>query len=134
MASNPLTKVARQHKVCGYPPQRHVSGMHYSYSSLFPGDILPFSRNIAYLALSLLTTTAFILANNDATVKTELNHQQLPNIFTLFVGYSGTGKSALVDHTVITPVMAITKPSETLLISGATSSALVKQIADNGKS
>ena len=89
--------------------------------------------SIAYLAPSLLTTTAFILANNDATVKTGPNHQQLPNIFTLFVGYPGTGKSASVDHAATTPVMAITTPIETLLIGRATSSALVKQIADNGK-
>ncbi len=38
---------------------------------------------------------------------------------------------AIVGETM--PVMAITKPSENLLIGRATSSALVKQIADNGE-
>ena len=136
MASNPLTKVARQHETTW----TRVSAMHYWYSSLFPQDILMFIQNtatsvgssVAYFARTLLTTTAFILTKNNATVKTGPNHQQLPNIFALFVGYPGTGKSASVDHTATMPILSITKPDETLLIGRATSSALVKQITNNG--
>ena len=131
MASNPLTKVARQHERTWTSLQRRVSGMHYSYSSLFPQNVLTFW--IGYLAPTLLTTTAFILAKNEVTVQTAPNQQQLPNIFSLFVGYPGTGKSASVDHAATTPVLSITKPDETLLVGRATSSALIKQIADNGK-
>ena len=141
MATNPLTKVARQHESTWTSLQRHVSGIHYSYSSLFPEDVLTFFQNkaisvgssIGYFAPALLTTTAFILANNDVKVKTGTNHEQLPNIFALFVGYPGTGKSASVDHAATTPMLSITKPDQSLLIGRATSSALVKQIAENGK-
>lgn len=99
MATNPLTKVARQHQSTWTSLQRRVSGMHYSYASLFPEDVLTFFKNkaisvgssIGYFAPTLLTTTSFILASNVITVQTGPNHQQLPNIFVLFVGYPGTG-------------------------------------------
>jgi hypothetical protein len=115
--------------------------MHYSYSSLFPEDVLTFFTNkaisvgssLGYLTPALLTTTAFVLANNDVKVQTGNNHEQLPNIFTIFIGYPGTGKSASVDHAATTPILSISKPDQSLLIGRATSSALVKQIAENGK-
>ena len=123
MASNPLTKVARQHESMWTSLQRRVSGMHYSYSSLFPENVFTFFENkaisvgssIRYLAPTLLTTTAFILAKNGATIQTSPNQQQLPNI-SLFVGYPGTGKSASGDHAATTPILSITKPDETLLV------------------
>ena len=104
MASNPLTKVARQHESTWTSLQRRVSGMHYSYSSLFPENVFTFFQNKAisvgsstgYLVPTLLTMTGFILAKNEATVQPGPNQQQLPNIFSLFVGHPGTGKSALV--------------------------------------
>ena len=141
MATNPLTKVARQHESTWTSLQRRVSGIHYSYSSLFPEDVLTFFQNkaisvgssIGYFAPALLTTTAFILANNDVKVKTGTNHEQLPNIFALFVGYPGTGKSASVDHAATTPMLSIAKPDQSLLIGRATSSALVKQILKTAK-
>lgn len=71
-------------------------------------------------------------ANNDATVKT-FNYQQIPNIFTLFVGYPGTGKSALVGQGATSPVLTIGGQNDNLLIGRATSSALVKQISENSK-
>ena len=141
MASNPLTKVARQHESTWTSLQRCVSGMHYSYSSLFPENVFTFFQNkaisvassVGYLAPTLLTTTAFTLVKNGATVQTGPNQQQLPNMFSLFVGYPGTGKPASVDHAATTLVLSITKADETLLVGRVTSSALIKHIADNGK-
>ena len=79
MASNPLTKVARQHKSIWTSPSKTCVGHAQQPFKPFPEDVLPFFENkaisvgssIAHLALSLLTTTAFILVNNDATVKTD---------------------------------------------------------------
>ena len=140
MASNPFTKVARQHEKTWTSLQRRISGMSYDYADLFQDNVLQFLKNkalslgssIAYFAPTLLTTTAFILAKNGATVTT-FNYEQLPNLFTLFVGYPGTGKSASVDHGATTPVLAIANPDDNVLIGRATSSALVKQIAECGK-
>lgn len=47
-----------------------------------------------YFTPSLLTSMAFVLASNQATVKT-LTHNQPLNIFTIFVGYPGTGNYTL---------------------------------------
>ena len=44
-----------------------------------------------YFIPTLLTTTAFILACNDARVDTS-THKQPLNLFTIFVGYPGTGE------------------------------------------
>ena len=46
MASNPLTKVPRQHESTWTSLQRRVSGMHYSYSSLFPENVFPLFSKI----------------------------------------------------------------------------------------
>ena len=114
MAYNPLTKVARQHENTWASLQRRVAGIPYSYTSLFPQDVMQFIENkavslgssIGYFAPALLTTTAFILANNEAKVKT-FNYEQIPNIFTLFVGYPGTGKSVSVEQGATSPVLTV---------------------------
>ena len=52
-----------------------------------------------YFIPSLLTTTTFVLASNQATMKT-LTHNQPLNIFTIFVGYPGTGNYKFFEFTV----------------------------------
>ena len=62
-------------------------------------DVYQFVKNKAisvgscegYFIPLLLTTTAFILASNNAQVNIT-THKQPLNIFTIFVGYLGTGK------------------------------------------
>lgn len=45
-----------------------------------------------YITPLILTTTAHILASNQATVNA-LTHSQQLNVYTIFVGHPGTGKS-----------------------------------------
>ena len=140
MTSNPLNKVSRQHERTWTSLQRRISGMSYDYSTLFPQTIIQFltqkpisvGSSVQYFAPTLLTTTAFILANNHATVRTS-TYEHLPNLYTLVVGYPGTGKSAAVDLAATTPMLAVTEEDDSLLLGRATSSALVKQVAENGK-
>lgn len=44
-----------------------------------------------YFITSLLTTTVYVLVSNHATMQT-LTHTQKLSIFTIFLGYKGTGK------------------------------------------
>ena len=91
--------------------------------------VVSLGSSIGYCAPALLTTAAFILANNEAKVKA-FNYEQIPNIFTLFVGYPGTGKLVLVEQGATSPVLTVCGKNDSYLIGRATSSALVKQIAE----
>lgn len=51
-----------------------------------------------YSIPSQLTTTAFVLASNQATMKT-LTHNQPLNIFTIFVEFPGTDNYKLFEFT-----------------------------------
>ena len=140
MASNPLTKVARQQESTWTALHKRISQMSYNYSDLFEHQVRQFVENkaislgssIGYFAPSTLTTTAFILANNGATIDCG-THRQVPNLFTMFVGYPGTGKSAAIDHSATTPLLSITEDEQNILMGRATSSALVKQLSKFGK-
>ena len=70
--------------------------------------------------------------NNEAKVKT-FNYEQIPNMFTLFVGYPGTGKSVSVEQGATSPVLTARGKNDIYLIERATSSVLLKQIAESRK-
>ena len=95
-----LSKCNRQNEQTWVKLQRQLNEVEFSYAKLFPNsDVHDFIKNKAvavgscegYFIPSLLTTTAFLLASKGLRVQM-LTHNQPLNIFTVFVGYPGTGK------------------------------------------
>ena len=94
-----LSKLNKQHEQTWVNLQKRLNEVQFSYGKLFPNpDVYRFIKNKAvsvgscegYYVTSLLTTTAYLLACNHARVQT-LTHDQPLNIYTIFVGYPGTG-------------------------------------------
>ena len=94
-----LSKLNKQHEQTRVNLQKHINEVQFSYGNLFPNhDVWPFHKKKAvsgggckgYFVPSLLTTTMYLLACNHARVQT-LTHDQPLNIYTIFVGYPGTG-------------------------------------------
>lgn len=95
-----LSKLNKQHEQTWINLQQRLNAVQFQYSKLFPNqDVYNFVKNKAvsvgscegYFVPSLLTTTAFLLTSNHARVNTT-THKQPLNMFTIFVGYPGTGK------------------------------------------
>ncbi|KAK2558754.1 hypothetical protein P5673_018963 [Acropora cervicornis] len=101
-----LSKLNRQNEQTWVNLQKRLNEVQFSYKKLFPNsDVHEFLKNKAvsvgscegYFIPSLLTTTAFLLASKGARVQT-LTHNQPLNIFTILVGYPGTGKPSAIQH------------------------------------
>ena len=95
-----VSKLNKQHEQTWINLQKRLNSVQFPYQKLFPNqDVYQFVKNKAvsvgscegYFIPSLLTTTGFILASNNAQVNIT-THKQPLNIFTIFVGYPGTGK------------------------------------------
>ena len=95
-----VSKLNKQHEQTWINLQKRLNSPHFPYQQLFPNQgVYRFVKNKAisvgscegYFIPSLLTTTAFILACNNTQVNIT-THKQPLNIFTIFVGYPGTGK------------------------------------------
>ena len=95
-----VSKLNKQHEQTWINLQKRLNSVQFPYQKLFPNrDVYEFIKNKAisvgscegYFIPSLLTTTAFVLASNNAQVNIT-THKQPLNIFTIFVGYPGTGK------------------------------------------
>jgi hypothetical protein len=140
--SNPLTKIARQHETTWTQLHKRVSNVPFQFEDIFPEDIVAFLRHkaasvnssIGYLTPALLTTTAFVSAMNGCTVDA-VTHKQPINIFTMFVGYPGTGKSAAIHHGCLQPITNLSNGEiSKFLLDKTTSSGLVKHLAtkENG--
>ena len=95
-----LSKLNKQNEQTWVNLQKRLNEVQFQYRSLFTtAEVHNFVKNKSlavgscggYFIPSLLTTTAYVLAANQATVQT-LTHSQPLNIFTIFVGYPGTGK------------------------------------------
>lgn len=95
-----LSKLNKQNEQTWVNLQKRLNEGQFSYRKLFPNiEIYNFIKNKAvsvgscegYFVPALLTTTAYLLACNNDRVQT-LTHNQPLNIFTIFVGYPGTGK------------------------------------------
>ena len=94
-----LSKLNKQNEQTWVNMQKRLNEVQFPYDRLFSSDVLNFVKNKAlsvgsckgYFIPSLLTTTALVLASNQATVTT-LTYSQPLNIYTIFVGYPGTGK------------------------------------------
>ena len=87
-----LSKLNKQNEQTWVNLQKRLNEVQFSYKKLFPQPVYDFINNKAvsvgscegYFVLSLL-------ACNHARVQT-LTHDQPLNIYTVFVGYPGTGK------------------------------------------
>ena len=95
-----VSKLNRQLEQTWVNLQKRLNEVQFSYRSLFSSEeVHDFVKNKAvsvgscegYFIPSLLTTTSFLLACSNGRVDTS-THQQPFNLFTIFVGYPGTGK------------------------------------------
>ena len=134
--SNPFIKVARQHETTWTQLHKRISDVPFGFNEIFSEEIATFLRHkavslnssIGYLTPALLTTTAFLSAKNGCTVET-ITHEQPMNIYTVFVGYPGTGKSSAIQHGCLEPMTELLADENSrILVDRTTSSGLVKHI------
>ena len=104
-----VSKLNKQNEQTWVNLQRRLNCIQFSYSKLFTNDeVHHFVKNKAvsvgssegHFIPNLLTTTAFILACNDARVDPSTHRQPL-NLFTIFVGYPGTGEYIIYVYLVL---------------------------------
>ena len=109
-----VSKLNKQNEQTWVNLQRRLNSIQFPYSKLFTNDeVHRFVKNKAvsvgssegYFIPTLLTTTAFILACNDARVDPSTHRQPL-NLFTIFVGYPGTGEYKIFGFTVLLPTLS----------------------------
>lgn len=102
--------------------------MQFDYSELFPEEVYSFLDNMAksigssigYLLPSILTSTAFALGSQGAQLMVG-THIQPINLFTIFIGHPGTGKSPAIEK-IINPLRENPEIGTEILISRSTSS------------
>lgn len=96
-----LSKLNKQNEQMWINLQKRLNNVQFKYDSLFPESVYEFIKNKAtsvgscdsYFVPSLLTTTAFLLACRRAVVETTSHMYNQPlNLYTIFLGYPGTGK------------------------------------------
>ena len=137
--TNPYAKIARQSEGTWALFHKRVSSMQFDYSELFPEEVYSFLDNMAksigssigYLLPSILTSTAFALGSQGAQLMVG-THIQPINLFTIFIGHPGTGKSPAIEK-IINPLRENPEIGTEILISRSTSSGLVKLLAKHGK-
>ena len=137
--TNPYAKIARQSEGTWALFHKRVSSMQLDYSELFTDEVYSFLENMAksigssigYLLPSILTSTAFALGSHGAQLMVG-THLQPINLFTIFIGHPGTGKSPAIEK-IINLLRENTEISREILISRSTSSGLVKLLAKHGK-
>lgn len=115
-----VSKLNKQNEQAWVNLQRRLNYIQFPYSKLFTNDeVHRFVKNKAvsvgssegYYIPTLLTTTAFILVCNDAWIEASTHNQPL-NLFTIFVGYPGTGeyKICRFGFTVLLPTLSYLFP------------------------
>ena len=138
--SNPLTKIGRQHDRTWCRLQKRLSDNSFDYTKIMPENIVSFIKHkaisvnswIGYFVPTLLATVSYLLAEAKATISTA-NHVQPTNLYTIFVGYPGTGKSSAIDHGCIKPIEnTLQADVKGCLLDRTTSSGLVKHLSKNG--
>ena len=136
--SNPLTKIERQHDRTWCQLQKKIVGSDnsFDFTKIMPENIVSFMKHkaisvIGYFMLTLLTTVPYLLSKAKATIAT-VNHVQLTNLYTIFVGYPGTGKSFAIDHGCIKPIeITLQADVNGCLLDRTTSSGLVMHLSKN---
>ena len=139
-STNPFLKVARQHETTKTHLHKRVSNVPFQFKDIFPQDVVLFLRHkavsvnssIGYLTPALLTTAAFLTAKNGCTVET-ITHEQPVNIYMMFVGYPGTGKSSAIEDGCLQTIKDCSEINThaRILLDRTTSCGLVKHFATN---
>ena len=145
--SNLITKIGRQHEKTWSRLQRRLSTLSFDYAKIMPENINNFIKHkatsvntsIGYLLPTilatisyLLTTISYLLTRAKATISS-VNHVQPTNLYTIFVGYPGTGKSSAIEHGCLKPMENVLQDeTKGCLLDRTTSSGLVKHLAKNG--
>lgn len=133
-----LAKVAKQHDKTWAQLNRRLISLPFDYDSLFTPQVAEFVKNKAastgsspgYLVPCLITTTAYVIAENCLI---RCGPQEMPaNLFMVFVGPPGTGKSQVLKEGALKPIheLQTERDLSNCIIEKCTSSALVKTIAD----
>lgn len=95
-----LSKINKQHEQTWVALQKRLNSVQFNFETIFTNnDTYKFIHNKAisvgscdgYVIPSLLTTTAYVLAQKGTKIETT-THKQPMNLYTLFIGYPGTGK------------------------------------------
>ena len=95
-----ISKLNKQHDQTWVSLQQRLNSVQFDYKILFKTqETYDFVKNKAisvgscegYFVPTLLTTTAYVLATKGTRVQTA-THKQPLNLYTLFIGYPGTGK------------------------------------------
>lgn len=95
-----LAKLNKQHEQTWINLQMRLNEIQFQYDTLFDEEnVYTFLKNKAisvgscpgYFVPSLLTTTAYILACNNTFIDVT-THKEPLNLYTVFIGYPGTGK------------------------------------------
>ena len=137
--ANPFTIIARQRDFTWVSLLIRLTLMDFNYNSLFPEDISTFishqalsvGTSVGYLIPSLHTSTAFIIGCHNARYQ-EATCLQIINLFSIFVGYPGTGKSPAIDLILI-PMKSLDNVGHDAIISRTTCAGLIKQLDKCGK-
>ena len=136
-----LAKVAKQHEKTWAQLHRRLISIPFDYDCLFPPSVAEFVNKKAasigscpgYLVPCLLTSTASIIAQN-FVLRSGL--QEMPsNLYLVFVGPPGTGKSRALKEGALQPMHDVRTERDTqnCIIEKCTSSALVKTVAEHKK-
>lgn len=95
-----LAKLNKQNEQTWINLQKRLNEVQFRYEELFPEEVVyQFIKNKAvsvgscegYFIPSLITTTSYLLSCNDAKVNVTTHNEPL-NLYTIFIGYPGTGK------------------------------------------
>lgn len=95
-----ISKINKQHEQTWVALQKRLNSVQFNFETIFANqETYNFIRNKAisvgscdgYLIPTLLTTTAYVLAQKGTRIETS-THKQPINLYTLFIGYPGTGK------------------------------------------
>ena len=136
-----LAKVAKQHEKTWPQLHRRLISIPFDYDCLFPPPVAEFVNKKAallgscpgYLVPCLLTSTAYIIAQN-FVLRSGL--QDMPqNLYMVFVGPPGTGKSQALKEDALQPMHDVRteRDMQNCIIEKCTSSALVKTVAEHNK-
>ena len=136
-----LAKVAKQHEVTWAQLNRRLISLPFNYGTLFTPSVGEFVNKKAasigtcpgYLVPCLLATTTYLTAGK-STIRCGL--QEIPcNLFMVFVGPPGTGKSQALKEASLQPLHDLQdeRDLQNTIIEKCTSAALVKTVADNEK-
>ncbi|XP_028408491.1 uncharacterized protein LOC114540209 [Dendronephthya gigantea] len=138
--SNPITKIGRQHEKTWSRLQKRLSDCTFDYSRIMPDNIITFlihkatsvNSCLGYLLPTILATVSYLLSRAKVTVST-VNRDQSTSLYTIFVGYPGTGKSPAIEHGCIKPLQSVLRDDvKNGLLDRTTSSGLIKHLSVHG--